>query len=366
MKTRFGLLSALLMTLPVPLFAQKTGEAVTTATFGKLDWIQGEAPAEWEPGKVYLLECWATWCGPCVAAIPHVDELYDRYRQKGLRVCGINVWEDGRDMVAAFVKKKGDGMSYPVAYTGKGGAFETEWLKPAGVTGIPSAFVVKDGRVLLRTHPSRLTGEVIEAFLEGGDAQEKALGSMLEADRLQAQSREVSLELHKAMRDKDKERIGAKLAELEAIDPKSPSLPPVRVMALVACGDWEAADQAYAAVADERTRQTVAYNLFMFPGRTDGMPADLKEKLAADYELAVARTPGNYGWIRLAGIRWELGQKDKAMAAAQEAAKKAEAEAGGKGQYTAAVCRKLIASLEEGTMPDAETLGGWAAEKSGD
>jgi thiol-disulfide isomerase/thioredoxin len=96
----------------------KPGDEVTTYALGKLDWIKGSAPAEWEAGKVYVFECWAMWCGPCVAAIPHVNELHKKYESKGLRVYGVNVWEDGKDKVAAFVANKGEGMAYPVAYTG--------------------------------------------------------------------------------------------------------------------------------------------------------------------------------------------------------------------------------------------------------
>ena len=159
-------------------FAQKVDSTVTPEVFSKLEWIQGSAPEAWEPGKLYVIECWATWCGPCLAAIPHVDALYDKYKDKGLRVIGVDVWEDGKDKVAAFVKEKGDGMSYPVAYTGKGGVFETEWLKPAEVKGIPHSFVVKDGKVILTTHPAQLSEEVIEGLLAGGDAQDKALESI--------------------------------------------------------------------------------------------------------------------------------------------------------------------------------------------
>ncbi|MDB6077855.1 MAG: Redoxin domain protein, partial [Akkermansiaceae bacterium] len=112
--------------------AQNVGDTVTPEALGQAEWVQGSAPAEWEPGKLYVLECWATWCGPCIAAIPHVDALYDQYKDQGLRVIGMDVWEDGKDKVVDFVKKKGEGMSYPVAYTGKGGAFEEKWLKPAG------------------------------------------------------------------------------------------------------------------------------------------------------------------------------------------------------------------------------------------
>src|SRR5688572_20016138 len=85
-------------------WALKIGDALVPDALGKAELIQGEVPSTWEPGKVYILECWATWCGPCVAAIPHVDALYDKYNDKGLRVIGVNVFEDGKDKVAEFVR----------------------------------------------------------------------------------------------------------------------------------------------------------------------------------------------------------------------------------------------------------------------
>src|SRR5688572_27902511 len=84
-------------------WALNSGDALTPDALGKAELIQGEVPKAWEPGKVYILECWATWCGPCIDAIPHVDGLYDKYKDKGLRVIGVNVFEDGTDKVAEFV-----------------------------------------------------------------------------------------------------------------------------------------------------------------------------------------------------------------------------------------------------------------------
>src|SRR5688572_4015509 len=94
----------------------KLGESATLDALAKAQAIQGEAPQAWEPGKLYLLECWATWCGPCVAAIPHLDALHDKYKDQGLRVIGMNVREDDKAKVVEFVKEKGERMSYPVLF----------------------------------------------------------------------------------------------------------------------------------------------------------------------------------------------------------------------------------------------------------
>src|SRR6478735_3785423 len=98
--------------------ALKEGSEIPIGPVTSAKWIQGEPLKQFEPGKVYLFECWATWCGPCVAAIPHINALHQKYASKGLCVYGMNVFEDGEAKVAEFVKAKGQGMSYPVVYTG--------------------------------------------------------------------------------------------------------------------------------------------------------------------------------------------------------------------------------------------------------
>jgi thiol-disulfide isomerase/thioredoxin len=232
----FAALASVLLT-PV-LFAQKTGDAVTPAALAKLDWIRGSAPAAWEPGKLYVFECWATWCGPCLAVIPHMDALHDKYESKGLRVTGVNVWEDGRDMVADFVKKKGDGMSYPIAYTGKGGAFETEWLKPAEVRGIPHAFVVKDGKVLFTTHPSQLKESVIEDLLAGGEAETKVIAGLNAAAEKRAKVSGLMKSFRSAAQQKDQDGMAKALEELKAHEEAALYVPALNLELLIARSDW--------------------------------------------------------------------------------------------------------------------------------
>jgi peroxiredoxin len=70
------------------------------------EFVQGEPIKELEKGKAYLIEFWATWCGPCVKAIPHVNELHVKYADKGLVVIGIGVDDDAAKHQAFATKMK--------------------------------------------------------------------------------------------------------------------------------------------------------------------------------------------------------------------------------------------------------------------
>jgi thiol-disulfide isomerase/thioredoxin len=132
--------------------------------------LQGEAVKEFKKGEIYVFECWASWCGPCIAAIPHLDDLHKKMSKKGVVITGVNVWEAERDAASAqrakdFLKAQGDKMSYRVAIGGK--AFIKDWLEAAEVNGIPHAFVVSDGKIAWMGHPIQLTPEIIGDILTG-------------------------------------------------------------------------------------------------------------------------------------------------------------------------------------------------------
>ncbi len=149
----------------------KVGDPAPKLQTGK--WVQGEPVTQFEKGKAYIVEFWATWCGPCRASIPHLNETYQKYKDKGLVVIGQNCWEHDESQVAPFVKQMGNKMTYRVALDDKNkgddGAMATTWMAAAGRDGIPSAFLVdKKGKIAWIGHPMELEEKTIEEVLAGG------------------------------------------------------------------------------------------------------------------------------------------------------------------------------------------------------
>lgn len=64
-------------------------------------------------GKVVVLDFWATWCVPCQAEVPNLQDLHKRYSDDGVVVLGVSVDEEGAVAVSDFMKQKG--LTYRMA-----------------------------------------------------------------------------------------------------------------------------------------------------------------------------------------------------------------------------------------------------------
>ncbi|MEM9373999.1 MAG: TlpA disulfide reductase family protein [Planctomycetota bacterium] len=111
-------------------------------------------------GRLVVLEFWATWCGPCIGAIPHLNELRDEFEDLG--VVFISVTDEDRATVEAFQETE-------PAIDGWIGLDTDRSLHDAfGIRGIPATVVVDGyGRIAARTHPMNLDRELMKRYLTG-------------------------------------------------------------------------------------------------------------------------------------------------------------------------------------------------------
>jgi thiol-disulfide isomerase/thioredoxin len=123
-------------------------------------WIKGAPVQRFEKGSVYVLEFWATWCKPCMAAMPHLSALAREYKDK-VTVAAIDIYERksmSMEQLSAFVDSKGDRMDFRVAAEDTNCTVH-DWLEASGAKddGIPRAFVVNaQGEVAWIGHPKDL------------------------------------------------------------------------------------------------------------------------------------------------------------------------------------------------------------------
>lgn len=174
------------------LYPEKPGQEQAGLSIGSkapelkiAQWVRGDSISGFEKGHTYVVEFWATWCGPCIAAFPHLAELQKKHKDD-LTVIGVNIWEQatGQDrvkLVNEFVAEH-DEMAYTVALE-EGTAMADNWMRAAGRNGIPSAFIVNgEGRVAWMGHPMAMD-EPLQQII-GGDYDLEAARKAIRTEQL--------------------------------------------------------------------------------------------------------------------------------------------------------------------------------------
>jgi len=209
----------------------KVGDKAPPLTIEK--WVKGEAVPTFQPGKVYVVEFWATWCGPCIASMPHLSALQKEYKDKGVTIIGCTS-ADPRNTLEAVEKmtrEKGDGMAYTVAWD-KQRTTNEAYMEAAGQNGIPTAFLVdQKGTIAWIGHPMFLDMP-LELVLAG---KWNPKTGPQEIEKAQAKLRDVS----ELMRTAPKDALKA----------------------------WEAFEKEYPAVARQMTDQK--FELLLAAGEYD-------------------------------------------------------------------------------------------------
>ena len=172
--------------------------------------------SDFEPGRVYVVEFWATWCGPCIGSMPSLAELQEKYADKGVQIVSIS--DEPKATVEKFLDRKLPGVeepeegeseegedaeesAEPTTYGELTGAYSLttdpdestykDYMEAAFQNGIPCCFIVgKTGEVEWIGHPMLMKRDgILDDVLDGSFDRESFKQEFEDSqkyDRLQA------------------------------------------------------------------------------------------------------------------------------------------------------------------------------------
>jgi len=190
--------------------AVKVGDPAPTLHLDAVLQAPRAKPVTWDAlkGNVVVIEFWATWCGPCRAALPHLNELAVQYQNKPVRFISITDEEEWK--VKAFLSVN------PIAGW-VGIDREGSLYKAFGFKSIPQTLLVdRKGRVAALMQPSELTTAVLDNLLAGQPVSTPVSGTTAPA---QAPAVVAPLEAPQTIQDKP----ASPLVEL-VLRPAQPSI----------------------------------------------------------------------------------------------------------------------------------------------
>jgi thiol-disulfide isomerase/thioredoxin len=111
------------------------------------DWLNTDSPVSLASlkGRVVMVEFWATWCGPCIQGIPHLNDLQAEFGPEGFQL--VSLTNEDRKTVTGFQEKRKLEMNYIIG-------LGSETMADYSVQGIPHALIIgRDGKMVWRGHP---------------------------------------------------------------------------------------------------------------------------------------------------------------------------------------------------------------------
>ena len=161
--------------------------------------------------KTYVVEFWATWCPPCRTSIPHLTDLQKKFP----KIPFVGVSDEKSDIVEGFVKDRGPKMAYIVA-TDKDKTTSGDWMRAAGQNGIPTAFVVFEGKVAFIGHPMDKNFEkTLDSIGQGKFTIEVAI-------KLAEKTKEIGMVRSTAIKQVQGGKVDEAVATLDTAIGKSP------------------------------------------------------------------------------------------------------------------------------------------------
>ncbi|MCA9286182.1 MAG: redoxin domain-containing protein [Phycisphaerales bacterium] len=185
------------------------------------NWVKGDKVAAWDPDKIYVLEFWATWCGPCKASMPHISEMQAKYRDYGVTFIGVS--DEPMEKVGPFLADPAwDAKTKYTMATDPDRSTHKAYMEAALQRGIPTAFVIgKGGTIEWIGHPMTLD-EPMEKIVKG-TWDSRAFKQTFENDiKVEMEMSKRNAALRQAIKDGDWSTVMKNYDELIRIAPDNP------------------------------------------------------------------------------------------------------------------------------------------------
>jgi thiol-disulfide isomerase/thioredoxin len=110
-------------------------------------------------GRPVIVDFWATWCGPCRFAMPHLQTMHERYGKSGLMVIGVSVDEIEPERVQRFADRLG--VKFPIAMANE------KMLNDFGpLRALPTTFFINREGEVVRRVVGYIDEETLEAYVK--------------------------------------------------------------------------------------------------------------------------------------------------------------------------------------------------------
>ena len=216
-------------------------------------WIKGDKVKSFKNGNVYVVEFWATWCGPCIASMPHLSKLQKEYKDYDVTIIGVS--DEDLQTVSDFLvtkyrdgKVQNDRIQYTLT-TDPDKSVKKAYFQAAGQRGIPASFIVgKDQKIEWIGHPMGMDAPLDAVVRDTWDRDK------FKAEKIMMVLRQKSME-------KDWDGVIEKIDELVALSPMYAGYNMQKFMILAKeKNDYDAAFAVAASVAEDNWDNAGALN----------------------------------------------------------------------------------------------------------